>query len=1016
MKLKNGKIARRWAAGVLAFIIMLSPVVGQASFAGVLGETLHTKSLNIANETVLANGVYWNTNASDKITENYITYKPGSSVVPIIAYGNDVYGAASFATASNIAISERGSGTVLAGINGDYFTMANGVPQGIEIKDSVLYTSGTASYPSIGFYADGTAIIGSPSLNIKLSGDTLTSSIPSLHLNKIMTNACGVVLYTDEFGNDDTNKATIPTYNVLVQITDGQPKMNGVMTGTVYSAAAATGASAIPAGMMMISMSAATTYTWTLNQLKALKAGDSLTFDFTADAAWDNVVYAIGAGEKIVTASTNVAPMSTSMQKALNPRTAVGIKADGSLVLYTVDGRETGTSMGLTLTNLGARMIELGCVEAVNMDGGGSTAINSIYPGNTVSTTVNTPSEGSQRSCANYIMLVNTGDADGNISHLHPYPYDVMMLAGASTAFTVKATDSNYYPVSAPAANELTYSATNNVGTFNGNGVFTAGPATSFGVLNFQADNNVTGTATVNIITKPDSISLINQAGGSAATAVTVSGGNTVDLSINAVYKKSALIVSDSCFTWGVTGGIGTIDGNGLFTAAKVASGSGTITASIGGLTASVPVTISSTGQLIESFEGTTSAIPAASSAGITVKVNTNLEKVRYGYKSAAVTYDFEEAGENVISIPTTISFTTSPDSLSFWVYGDGSGNTLSAMVTTASGSTEAAATKLDYTGWKLVTVDIPNGTTALTAFRISNTGTNSGTFYIDQIMRASGYYLDNTPPLIQMTLTGQALTATVNDVMDTALSSANIKLTYDGTAVVFAYNSTTDKLTATIPASDGKSHKLTLTVSDRSGNVQRGSLAIAAAAGAVQPFADMGSHWAKDSTTYLYNQGIIKGTNTDQGMLYKPDAGITRSEFAVIMSRWVGADETKYQGTVLPFADAASIPSWALGSTKAMYAMGIIQGSGSNGKVYFKPGSTISREEVMTIIGRTQQRGYAEADLTSYNDNATISSWAVPYVKSLVKQGVVGGYDGGLWPKNAVTRAQIATMIFKLN
>ena len=547
---------------------------------------------------------------------------------------------------------------------------------------------------------------------------------------------------------------------------------------------------------------------------------------------------------------------------------------------------------------------------------------------------------------------------------------------------------------------------------------FTAGPSAASGVLTFKdADNDeISGTATVNVVTKPDSISMVNQADGSAATAVTVAGGNTVDMSMYATYNKSTLFVSDSSFTWSVTGDIGTIDKNGLFTAAKIANGSGTITAAVGGLTASVPVTITSAGQLLESFEGTTSAVSAASSAGITVTMNTDLSRVRYGYKSAAISYDFGQADDDVVSVPTSITFSTSPDSLSLWVYGDGSSNTLSAAVTTASGSSEAAAATLDFTGWKLVTIDLPTGTTALKAFQLSNTGTAAGTIYIDQIMRATGYYIDNSPPLIQMSLTGQALTASVSDAVDTALSPTNMKLTYDGTPVTIDYNGTTKKLTATIPVSDGKSHKLTLTVSDRSGNLQLGTLVIAAASGAAQPFSDMGSHWAKDSTTYLYNQGIIKGTSTGQGMIYKPDASITRSEFAVIMSRWVGADETKYADTILPFSDASSIPSWALGSVKAMYAMGIIQGSGSNGKIYFKPGSSISREEVMTIIGRTQQRGYAEADLSSYSDNATVSAWALPYVETLVQQGVVGGYNGGLWPKNSVTRAQIATMIYKLN
>ena len=86
--------------------------------------------------------------------------------------------------------------------------------------------------------------------------------------------------------------------------------------------------------------------------------------------------------------------------------------------------------------------------------------------------------------------------------------------------------------------------------------------------------------------------------------------------------------------------------------------------------------------------------------------------------------------------------------------------------------------------------------------------------------------------------------------------------------------------------------------------------------------------------------------------------------------------------------------------------------GTAKEGKVYFNPMGAISRQEVMTIIGRTQQRGYAEADLTKFADYVQVADWALPYVKTLVQQQVVSGYDGKVWPKDPVTRAQVATII----
>ncbi|MBP1661735.1 MAG: hypothetical protein H6P95_2927 [Candidatus Aminicenantes bacterium] len=53
----------------------------------------------------------------------------------------------------------------------------------------------------------------------------------------------------------------------------------------------------------------------------------------------------------------------------------MGVRADGRIVLVAVDGRQPELSVGMTIAELAALLIELGAVEAVNMDGGGSTTM-----------------------------------------------------------------------------------------------------------------------------------------------------------------------------------------------------------------------------------------------------------------------------------------------------------------------------------------------------------------------------------------------------------------------------------------------------------------------------------------------------------------------------------------------------------------------------------------------------------------------------------------------------------------
>ena len=58
-----------------------------------------------------------------------------------------------------------------------------------------------------------------------------------------------------------------------------------------------------------------------------------------------------------------------------HPRTAAGTRPDGTIVLVTVDGRQPNVSVGMTVDELAALMLELGCADAINLDGGGSTTM-----------------------------------------------------------------------------------------------------------------------------------------------------------------------------------------------------------------------------------------------------------------------------------------------------------------------------------------------------------------------------------------------------------------------------------------------------------------------------------------------------------------------------------------------------------------------------------------------------------------------------------------------------------------
>lgn len=90
----------------------------------------------------------------------------------------------------------------------------------------------------------------------------------------------------------------------------------------------------------------------------------------------------VGGWPRIVEAGKNVALLADSIEgtpprfsRARHPRTAVGISRDSATVyLVVVDGRQEA-SVGMTLEELATAMIALGAFEALNLDGGGSTAL-----------------------------------------------------------------------------------------------------------------------------------------------------------------------------------------------------------------------------------------------------------------------------------------------------------------------------------------------------------------------------------------------------------------------------------------------------------------------------------------------------------------------------------------------------------------------------------------------------------------------------------------------------------------
>ena len=287
-----------------------------------------------------------------------------------------------------------------------------------------------------------------------------------------------------------------------------------------------------------------------------------------------------------------------------------------------------------------------------------------------------------------------------------------------------------------------------------------------------------------------------------------------------------------------------------------------------------------------------------------------------------------------------------------------------------------------------------------------------TGTVYIDQMVASFNGTVDNAVPAVTLNVSGTSLTGTITDAVDGVLPRSAVNVTWDGQKQDFTYNTETGAFSTSL-ISDGQPHRITVTAKDASGNIGRASYDIEVGEEWTPVFTDTKDYWAATYVDYLYTSGITTGYSDGT---FRPNQNITRAQFAVMLYRYLGLDESKYAGVKLPFADNSQIADYAVPAIKALYTEGIINGStGSDGKLYFNPNASLTRAQAATMIGRTQEKGYATVELT-FTDAGKIPAYAIYYIQTMAAQGIIGGYtDGSFKPNANITRGQMAKILYNL-
>jgi Phosphodiester glycosidase/FlgD Ig-like domain len=286
--------------------------------------------------------------------------RPGGleTIGPVLA-GNAVSGARASVTQIEQAAS---AGSVVAGVNGDFFTGGSNAPSGIVMSDGALERIPTPAKSSIGFDANGTMHVGRISFSGTWQGSGQRRPVAAVNQHP---HGSETVLFTPAWGASTPN---VP--NAAVAVLDPFPAaaVNTDLTASVSATGA--GSTPIPAdGAVLVSTGSEAAH------LQAEVAqNQSVTVRLTLPEAWAGMTSALGGGPSLV---KNGKPVFSTTENftavdltTRQPRAAVGQLGNGDVILVAVDGGRPGYSVGMTNFELAQLMAKLGAVTAAGLQFG----------------------------------------------------------------------------------------------------------------------------------------------------------------------------------------------------------------------------------------------------------------------------------------------------------------------------------------------------------------------------------------------------------------------------------------------------------------------------------------------------------------------------------------------------------------------------------------------------------------------------------------------------------------------
>ena len=589
------KNSRKITAGVLTVVMLAGTFLTGFTYQEGIGNVYYETKTEIFDNTYFYKQLAGHsTNGIERAY--YVNADTRNSALKPFVFEGEVTGCYTMDTM--VSTLESQGYKVVAGVNGDLYDTASGTPKGLTIHDGKIKTSGYAPEYVMSFDGDGAASMEKVNIGYSLKGminvqtaaaDPATGAqqityVPTEYtapigfFNVPHGGAKALHLYNRQYASSTkTSENSVEVILDAGSAANAELSVGGILTATVVEVR--NGNFNTPIGDNQLVLSAAGDSPYAV-PISLLIPGSTVEISVND---WNNgglskskeavgVYYVLYDNGQYVTNGTN-----------LNPRTIVGIKPDGTIMLYVLDGRQAGFSSGLGLTDVAKHLVSLGCSTVVNMDGGGSSVMNVREGGiDSKALAKNSPSGGAQRKTTNGLLLVYQGTGSSNAEHLHTYVSQPLAMPGADIQLTTYASNGKYEPTA--LKNSVTYSVDSDTsGTVNQSGLFTAGSKVGTAVVNVESGG---------ISTKTQIDIQNNIAYKTNVQNLVIDPGKSSDVNVTASFGYAPIASKDSLFTWSCDTNIGTIDANGLFKATSEAGITGNIYVEYNGDKKTIPVQV----------------------------------------------------------------------------------------------------------------------------------------------------------------------------------------------------------------------------------------------------------------------------------------------------------------------------------------------------------------------------------------------------------------------------------------